>query len=197
MKQTSTALLMRLCLSVALTVSAVGLEAQKINWMKFGDAVAAAQKKPRKILIDVYTDWCGWCKVMDNKTFTDTTVINAVNSEYYAVKLNAESYETVEFKNRKFKYSELAAALLGGQMSYPHLVFLDENTDLLSRIPGYQKPEHLAPILSFLGGDHYKTTDWNTYLKTYNDLKAAEQAAATTVSSEKASKPKKAKKKSK
>jgi thioredoxin-related protein len=148
---------------------------KKVNWMGFTDAVKASEKEPRKIFIDVYTDWCGWCKVMDNKTFTDTAIIRILNNKYYPVKLNAETKESITFKNYKFDYkaeykaNELAVALLNGQLSYPSLVLLTEDNNVLERIPGYQKPEMLKPMLTFLGDDVYKIKQWDVYLKEYND----------------------------
>ena len=34
---------------------------QKIKWMGFEEAVALGEKQPKKLFIDVYTNWCGWC----------------------------------------------------------------------------------------------------------------------------------------
>jgi len=148
---------------------------KKVNWMDFEEALEAAGKEPKKIFIDVYTDWCGWCKVMDKNTFTDTAIARILNEEYYPVKLDAESKETYKYMNytftykKEYKVNELAAALLQGQMSYPSVVFLDEQTRLLTAVPGAQKPETLKPILLYFDEDHHKTTQYDIFLKQYQE----------------------------
>lgn len=149
-----------------------------IQWMSFEDAIKKNAKKPKKIFIDVYTDWCGWCKVMEKETFTDPTIIAYMNANYYAVRLNAERTDVVNFKGKDYKftvtdpahnkgYHELASMLLGGRLSYPTIVFMDEGMNLLQAIPGYRKPPELDMFLKFFGGDHYKTTDYGAFTKTY------------------------------
>jgi len=151
------------------------VSAQKVKWMSFQDALEASEKSPRKIFIDVYTDWCGWCKEMDKHTFTDTAIVRILNEKYYPVKLDAESKKTFKYFEHTFKYkpefraNELAVALLNGEMGYPSLVFLNEERKVLTKIPGAHKPEGLKPILLFLHGGHYNTKSFDEYLKSYND----------------------------
>src|SRR5690606_4382796 len=73
-------------------------ENKKINWVSIEEAERLTKEAPRKIFVDVYTDWCGWCKRMDATTFTDEAVVDYVNEHYYAVKLNAESKENISLK---------------------------------------------------------------------------------------------------
>ncbi|MDZ7605980.1 MAG: DUF255 domain-containing protein [Cyclobacteriaceae bacterium] len=147
-------------------------ENQQVKWYTIEQVQELVKKEPRKIYIDMYTDWCGWCKVMDSKTFTDPKIAKQLNTEFYAVKFDAEGKDPVKFKNQEFKfvpqgsrgYHELAAALMQGKLSYPTSVFLDENLDLISPLPGYYPPEKLDPILQFIGGNHYKTTNYEQFL---------------------------------
>jgi thioredoxin-related protein len=140
--------------------------------MSFEEAVKMNEKAPKKIFIDVYTHWCGWCKKMDAGTFMDDTIANYMNEKYYAVKLDAETKDTIHFKNQSFafrpeyKSNEFAVSLLNGQMSYPTFVFLDENVNMLSPLPGYQTVEQLALVMKFYGEDIYKTKKWDEYTGT-------------------------------
>jgi thioredoxin-related protein len=150
-----------------------GKASDQIKWYTIEEAQQLVKENPKKIYIDMYTDWCGWCKVMDQKTFTDADIIQKLNEDFYAVKFDAEGKEEVTFRDKTFKfvaqgnrgYHELAAALMNGQMSYPTSVFLDENLNLISPLPGYLTPDKLAPILDYIGEDHYKTVKWEDYMK--------------------------------
>lgn len=142
---------------------------ESINWMSFEEAVQAGEKNPKKIFIDVYTNWCGWCKRMDATTFKDSSVVRYMNSNYYAVKLNAETRDTIRFRDKVFTYkaeyksNELAASLLNGQMSYPSFVFLDENFNMLSPLPGYQTVPQLQEVMQYFGENIYRSRSWEDY----------------------------------
>ncbi len=151
-------------------------EPEGIKWHTITEVQQLVKKNPRKIYIDMYTDWCGWCKVMEKNTFSNAQIINELNNNFYAVRFNAEQKEDVVFKNKTFKYvaqgnrgyHELAASLMNGQLSYPTSVFLDENLNLISPLPGYLTPDKLEPILKFIGGDHYKTETWQQFQASQN-----------------------------
>lgn len=148
-----------------------------VHWMSFEEAVAklkadkAAGRKGKKIFIDVYTDWCGWCKRMDALTFQQPHIATYLNENFYPVKFNAEQKEDIQFANKTFSfvnqgrrgYHQLAAALLEGKMSYPTVVFLNEDIELLQRVPGFLDAKLFDTILHYLAEDHYKTTPWEAY----------------------------------
>ncbi len=157
---------------ISLNSNSIAQEIQQVKWYTIEEVQELVKNEPRKIYIDMYTDWCGWCKVMDKKTFTDESIANHLNTSFYAVKFDAEGKENITFRDQTFKfipqgsrgYHELAAALMQGNMSYPTSVFLDENLNLISPLPGYYPPEKLDPILEFIGGDHYKTINYEQFL---------------------------------
>jgi thioredoxin-related protein len=152
-----------------------------IKWMTFEEAVQKSKTEKRKIFIDLYTDWCGWCKVMDKKTFTDPLVARMLNDKFYPVKFNAEQREDVVYNGTTFKfvesgrggYHQLAASLLNNQLSYPNFVFLTEEFHLVQMIPGYtslpgfRKPEEFHLFLSFVGEDHFRKMKLEDYQKVY------------------------------
>ena len=57
--------------------------------------------------MDVYTDWCGPCKLMDKNTFQNPYVAAYVTEHYYAVKFNAEGNETINYYDNTFTNPEL------------------------------------------------------------------------------------------
>ncbi|MCS6832099.1 MAG: DUF255 domain-containing protein [Flammeovirgaceae bacterium] len=159
------------------TTQPIALKNKKevIEWLTFEEAVERCKKNPKKILIDVYTDWCGWCKKMDKDTYEHPTIATYINKHYYAVKFNAEQKEPVVFDNYTFKfipqgrggYHELAASLLQGQMSYPSTVFLDENLRLIQPLPGYYNAKDFDPILKYFIEGMPKNMSWEEYRKIY------------------------------
>ena len=75
-----------------------------IKWISFEEAVMLSEKTPKKLFIDVYTSWCGWCKKMDATTFKEKEVVSFINENFYPVKLNAETRDTIRFREKEFKY---------------------------------------------------------------------------------------------
>ena len=124
-----------------------------VKWYSLEEAVALQKKKPKKIFIDMYTDWCGWCKRMDATTFTDPAVSAYLNENFYCVKFDAEQKNPVTFQGKTFNfitsgsrgYHELAAALLDGQLGYPSFVYLNEKLERITISPGYKQPAQIMP----------------------------------------------------
>ncbi len=148
----------------------------KVDWLTIEEAFARTSENPKKILIDVYTDWCGWCKRMDATTFSDPIIAKYIMENFYPVKLNAERKDTVTVGNQTFVNDNpakkrnphnMAIALMQGKMSYPTIVYLDETFNIIQAVPGYQTPETIEPILHFLNEDNYKEIPWEEYQKTF------------------------------
>ena len=143
----------------------------EIHWMTFEQAVEKNKTEPKKIFIDVYTGWCGWCKRMDATTFRDSAVVSYVSKYYYAVKLDAETKDTIHFQGHEFIYrpenraNDIAISLLNKRMSYPTTVYMDEAVALLSPVAGYLTPEQIMPILKYYGDNIYKNKSWEDYSK--------------------------------
>lgn len=145
----------------------VASSAQEIKWMTMNDALAAQEKEPKKIFMDVYTKWCGPCKMLDRNTFSDKKVIAFINDNFYPVKFNAEGTEEITFedftytnpnyqperKGRNATHFFADALKLRG---YPSLVFFEENGRLIQAVPGYKTPQQLEIFLKMIANDDYK-----------------------------------------
>ncbi|MCW5908620.1 MAG: DUF255 domain-containing protein [Chitinophagales bacterium] len=150
-------------------------EAGGIKWMTWKEMQEAQKREPRKVFVDVYTDWCGWCKRMDQTTFVHPEIVKYLNENYYAIKFDAEERESIRFKGKDYKfvasgnrgYNELAAEILKGRMSYPTSVYLDENMDLLFPVPGYLEPKTLEQVLHFVGENVYKQMTFDIFQKDF------------------------------
>ena len=159
-----------LLLAAALLAAVPALRAQ-VRWMTWDEAMAAQRDEPRKIFVDVFTEWCGWCKRMDATTFSDRRVAPLLNDGFYAVKLDAEQRGELEFNGHTYAFRpggrrgvhELAAELLGGRLGYPSVVFLDEGSEVIQAVPGYQEADDFLRVASYFGTDAYRTTPWADY----------------------------------
>lgn len=116
-----------------------------IEWLSLEEAYARNQQEPRKIFVDVYTDWCGWCKKMDKATFADEKVAAYANENYYAVKLNAESDR--EFLMAGEKMTERGVARQLGVRSYPTIILIHEDFQKFQPAPGYRPADDFLEIL--------------------------------------------------
>lgn len=127
----------------------------KINWISFNQGVESQSNNPKFIFIDLYTDWCSWCKVMDRTTFQDPQVVSFFKNRYHNVKFNAESQDSVQVLGRTFcfvperRMHELALSLFNGQdASFPSFVILSPNFEYVGILQGFQKTDEFLKNLS-------------------------------------------------
>ena len=144
----------------------------ELEWLSWEEAMERQAKAPRKILVDVYTDWCGWCKRMDANTFENPKVAEYLNQHFYVVKLDAEMKETINWRGNEFIFRPdagrrgihtLAYSLLEGQMSYPSIVYLDDVINRITISKGYKTPEQIMPELNYVVEEGYRTMTLEQY----------------------------------
>ncbi len=123
---------------------------KELKWYRFDEGYKKAVAENKIILVDAYTDWCGWCKVMDKKTYTDEAVITKLNQSFVCVKLNPELDENFAFADKKMKSAELLQYIGNGQVSgYPSTIFWTNPGKDEKRYvqPGYLPPADFITIL--------------------------------------------------
>jgi thioredoxin-related protein len=151
---------------------------EKMRWYTVEEVLAIKSANPnddKAIFIDVYTDWCGWCKRMDATTFSDQAVQSILATEFYPIKFDAEQREAIQMGDQTYEYvaqgrrgyHELAVQLMQGKMSYPTVVLLDENMEMIQPIPGYRSAQELLPILHFIGKESYKQQSWEAFMEAW------------------------------
>jgi thioredoxin-related protein len=146
----------------------------KVEWITMEALKEQYAKNPKPIMVDLYTDWCGWCKVMDKETYTNENVTSYIGQNYYAIKFNAEGKDSVEFNGKKYGYNaknrahDLAVYFAYGQMSYPTTVFLSAIDAQPAPLPGFLKPKEIEPYLKFFGDGAYKTMNFPSFMKAFS-----------------------------
>lgn len=134
----------------------------KIKWMSLEQAQAKIEEEPKLLFVDLYTDWCGWCKVMDRKTFSHPVIIELMNKYFYAVKFNAEKPGDLEFNGKKYSHinrgggrilhewaKKFGATSRG--LSYPTTIYFDEQLNKMQSIPSYLDPHNMEKVLTYFG----------------------------------------------
>lgn len=158
-------------------LSGFAQEKGEVNWYSFEEAVQLNQENPKKILVDVYTDWCGWCKKMKKETFNHPEIAQYINENFYAVRFNAETNKRVQFKDQTFtkkqgkkkRPHDLAIALLNGRMSYPSVAYMDGQNRLITAVPGYYGPKDYETILKYFAQDKYKSKSFEEFKMEYEN----------------------------
>lgn len=165
-----------LIFTLLLLISSKAVSQNKIKWLTWEEAIEKSKKEKKKIFIDVYTDWCGWCKKLDKTTFAEDHVAKYINANFYPIKFNAEMEPSVLLKGVEYKfiqngnrgYHDLAAQLLQGKMSYPSMVFLDEDFNLIQAIPGFQEVNTFEMIATYFGSNSHRSVPWNKYMQNFD-----------------------------
>ena len=147
---------------------------EEIHWITSIDELQAKMKEsPKKVYIDMYTDWCGWCKKMDVTTFQNPDLVKYMNNNFYAVRFNAETKEVIHFQGKEYtfkpeyKANTFAVEMMKGTMSYPTAVVMMENFQNPQAIPGYMTVSQIEPLLTYLGDGAYRHQAWDAYSKSY------------------------------
>lgn len=147
--------------------------AEGTRWITLKDAEASLGKERRPVLIDLYTDWCGWCKVMDKKTYSNKNVAAYLAEKFYTVKVNAESQEAISWKGKNYKFNsryktnDFAIYLTRGQLSYPTTVIIPADGSEPQAIPGFLEPKDFEMIVKYFGEGHYGKTPFPDYQKAF------------------------------
>lgn len=135
---------------------------EAIQWLDFEKAVSAAKKERKMLVVDFYTDWCGWCKVMDRDTYGNAEVAKYAKAKLIMSKVNAESKAMTRFQDNELTYQQLAAGF--GVRGYPATIFIGPDGEFITLVSGFVPADKFMPILEFLADGHYKTTKYEDFL---------------------------------
>ena len=159
---------------------------EKINWLSLNEALEFQKTTPKKIIMDVYTNWCGPCKLLDKNTFQNQDVAAYINKNYYAVKFNGEGNDVIKYKAGSYgnpNYNKRKAntrnsvhdfANFMGINAYPTIVFMDEKGNLIMPLRGYYNPTQLELYLKLFKDEDYKKITSKEKFDAYSDAFVSE-----------------------
>lgn len=134
-----------------------------LEWLTFEQAMEKAKLENRKVLVDVYTDWCGWCKKMDKEVYADPGVVEVLSQYFVVAKLNAESSKDITYKGTKLTERRFAAG--AGVSGYPSTIFFESDSKPITLLPGFVPAPRFITILRYIGENHYRTISFEEYVK--------------------------------
>ncbi len=134
----------------------------KTEWLAFDQALEKAAAEKRYVVVDFYTDWCKWCKVMDDKTYADSSVAAALNENFVMSKINGESSEKITYQGKVMAQSDFT---MGMRVSgFPSTLFMDSDGKVIGILPGYIEAPVYLKILAYVSTQAYKTQKLDDYL---------------------------------
>ena len=142
-----------------------------VKWYTFAEAQALNKKQPKPFIIDIYTDWCGWCKQMMRTTYADPNLATYINTWFYPIKFNAEGQDTIIYNGEIYfnpskaprSTHQLALKFLGNKLTYPSTLFIGNNFQFQLNTSGYLDSRQIEPILVYTVENIFRTTAFEEF----------------------------------
>lgn len=136
---------------------------RKLDWMEFDAAAARASKEGKHVIVDVYTTWCGWCRVMERQTYGDSEVADYVTRNFVLAKVNGESSAKIHWQGREMTERQFARET--GVRGFPTTFFLKPDLEMLGGVPGFIRPHDFMLYARYVGTRWYEQGKIQDFIK--------------------------------
>jgi thioredoxin-related protein len=139
--------------------------AEGFVWMNYAEGMAKAGAEGKYVLVDFWTSWCHWCKVMDKDTYGDEAVQARLLESFVIIKVDAES-KTAQGGVEAPSGVELARQFQVS--SYPTTWFTDATGKKIAPLPGFSPPEQFLVVLDFIATGAYENQNFQEFQASHN-----------------------------
>ena len=148
-------------------------KSDKLSWMAFDAAAEKAKRENKHMIVDVYTTWCGWCKVMERQTYTNAEVVSYLNENFVLAKVNGESSAELHYKGEAM--TERTFARKVGVTGFPTTYFLKPDADIIGGAPGFIPPDNFIIYAKYVNTKWYEKGSPQEYLKATQQQGSSQQ----------------------
>ncbi len=133
------------------------------EWQPFEEAMGQAAETEQTVMVDIYAEWCNWCRRLEEEVYADTQVRNYLRENFAVTRLDFDDSESeVTFQNEPFAVPEMAY-LLGAQ-GVPTVAFLSHEGEYITHLPGFVERDDFLDVLRFVATEAYKDQTWEEFV---------------------------------
>jgi thioredoxin-related protein len=146
---------------------------ESISWLTPEEAAGRLEQEKRPVLVDLYTTWCGWCKQMDRRTYSNKQVIRYLSEKFYTVRVDAETRATISWDGKTYNFdpqyrcNQFAVYLAHGRLEFPTTIIIVPGEEPQA-ISGYMGPKDLEMLVKYFGEGIYHTRGFDEYAKSFH-----------------------------
>lgn len=141
---------------------------EKLEWLAFDAAADRAREQKKHVIVDIYTTWCGWCRVMDKETYQNPEVAAYLRENFVLAKVNGESASKLTWRGKELTERQFARAV--GVSGYPATYFMKPDTELLGGLSGFLRPPEFLIYARYVNTRWYEKGKIGAYI---DSLKAS------------------------